>query len=178
MAVGTRSLLFGAHQCAIHPLFVAAAWVRLYGWRDLWRWQLWLCFVVHDWGYWGCGEMDGPDGERHPERGARIAYHLAGPRWGAFCAGHSRTFARLVGINTSRLMRADKLATVLYPLWLYAALCWLSGEWVEYRDRWVGAGTYPGRADDGVRAWGRHLQANWARFRDQNATAGKAYGHE
>ena len=31
MKIGTRSVLFGAHQFATHPWFVAAAWWRLYG---------------------------------------------------------------------------------------------------------------------------------------------------
>ena len=178
MNVGTKSLLWGSHQFVIHPIFVAFAWVRLYGWRDLWRWQLWLCIVVHDWGYWGCVSMDGDDGLRHPERGAKIAYHLAGPLWGAFSAGHSRSYAAEIGIATSRLMRADKLGTALYPLWLYALLCSLSGEWIEYRDRWVAAGTYPGASSDGVRAFSQHFQANWARFLDPNAVAGRAFGAE
>jgi hypothetical protein len=34
MTVGTRSVLYGAHQFAIHPWFVAAAWWRLYGLRE------------------------------------------------------------------------------------------------------------------------------------------------
>ncbi len=37
--VGTRSLLFGAHQFAIHPWFVAAAWWRLYGSRVAWSYD-------------------------------------------------------------------------------------------------------------------------------------------
>lgn len=29
MRVGTKSILFGAHQFLLHPLFVAWAWTRL-----------------------------------------------------------------------------------------------------------------------------------------------------
>jgi len=68
--VGTRSVLFGAHCWAIHPLFVAAAWTQLYGFPTDPR--LWLAFAVHDLGYWGKPDMDGPAGETHPELGARI----------------------------------------------------------------------------------------------------------
>ena len=31
MTAGTMSLLMGGHQFFIHPIFVAAAWIRLYG---------------------------------------------------------------------------------------------------------------------------------------------------
>lgn len=98
--------------------------------------------------------------------------------WYWHCAAHSRTYAKRLDVPASHLMRADKLATALYPLWLYALLVWLSGEYREYRDRWVAAGTYPGRADDGPLAYCRHLQANWARFRDLSAPEGRAYGYE
>ena len=45
MNIGTKSLLYGAHQFALHPFFVALAWRRLYG-----RWprdpRIWLAFLV------------------------------------------------------------------------------------------------------------------------------------
>ena len=31
MKIGTKSLLFGAHQFVLHPLFLALAWWKLYG---------------------------------------------------------------------------------------------------------------------------------------------------
>lgn len=189
MRIGTKSLLYGSHQFILHPLYLAVAWRRLYRrWPRGWR--LWVAIVAHDWGYWGAPEMDGPVGRLHPHGGAQLVARLATlgrkpryrqfhyRRWYEFAACHSRTYASLLNLPASPLMRADKLATALYPNWLYVALCWLSGEWVEYRDRWVAAGTYPGRADDGVVAWSRHLQANWARFRDVNAREGRAYGDE
>jgi hypothetical protein len=129
--------------------------------------------------------MDGAVGETHPMGGARLVARIAAGRdqrayrfWYEFTAGHSRSYARRIGIPTSPLMRADKLATALYPRPLYAALCWLSGEWREYLQRWQEAGTYPGRPDDSVWAWAGHLQANWSRFKDINAHKGKAYGGE
>ena len=75
LPVGTRSLLFGVHQFALHPLFVLWAWRRLYGSlpRD---WRVWVVILIHDWGYWGCKDMDGPEGKWHPWGGAKIAARL------------------------------------------------------------------------------------------------------
>ncbi len=151
MTVGTKSLLFGVHQFVLHPLFVAWAWWRLYGFP--WHPALWICILVHDWGYWGKPNMDGPEGERHPELGARLASHLLddpprlhyshaklstthqdhwiGP-WGQFCLFHSRHYAKKHGHPFSRLCVADKYAICLYPAWLYLALAWSTGELREY----------------------------------------------
>jgi len=71
LPVGSRSLLFGVHQFIWHPITVAVAWRKLYG-----KWPTFLeslCIVVHDWGYWGCPNMDGEQGKRHPVRGACLA---------------------------------------------------------------------------------------------------------
>ncbi len=184
--VGTKSLIFGAHQFVLHPLFVALAWRRLHGSlpRDP---CIWVALVVHDWGYWGLGDMDGEEGQHHPLRGANLMGRLFDRGqtdtcwegdWWRFTGSHSRTFAAIWDLPHSPLMAADKLAAALYPRWLYALLCWLSGEYIEYRDRWVAAGTYPGRADDGAWAYCRHLQRNWARFKVPGAAAGRAYGGE
>lgn len=70
MKIGTKSVLFGAHQFLIHPWFVAWAWWKLYGFPFDPR--LWVAFFVHDLGYWGKPNMDGPEGERHVEFGADI----------------------------------------------------------------------------------------------------------
>jgi hypothetical protein len=75
MKIGTKSLLYGGHQFAIHPWVLAYSWYKLYGWGgypNLWNWRLWIAFIVHDWGYWGKPNMDGPEGERHVELGAKI----------------------------------------------------------------------------------------------------------
>jgi hypothetical protein len=69
MNVGTKSVLFGIHAFWLHPWFVAAAWWKLYGFP--WDPRLWVAFFVHDIGYWGSPNMDGPEGERHPEIAAR-----------------------------------------------------------------------------------------------------------
>lgn len=77
MTVGTKSVLFGAHCFLYHGLAVAVAWWKLYRWSpafDGCRWpaildpRAWLVFFVHDLGYIGLPDMDGPTtGERHPE---------------------------------------------------------------------------------------------------------------
>lgn len=72
--VGTRSILFGAHCFLIHPWFVALAWYRLYGFP--WDPRLWVAFFVHDLGYWGKPNMDGPEGKTHPELGGRVMHKL------------------------------------------------------------------------------------------------------
>lgn len=68
--VGTRSVLYGAHCWFLHPWFVAWAWWKLYGFP--WDPRLWVAFFVHDLGYVGKPNMDGPEGEEHPRLGARI----------------------------------------------------------------------------------------------------------
>ncbi len=74
MSIGTRSLLFGVHQFILHPIFLFIAWWRLYGFP--WDPRLWVAFFVHDLGYFGKPNMDGPEGEEHPILGARIVEYL------------------------------------------------------------------------------------------------------
>lgn len=160
--VGTRSILFGVHQFVLHPLTIARAWFKLYGFskqligtEDRWvdhgslapgggyaRYnvfasilhpRLWLAFIVHDLGYWGSPNMDGPEGERHPEVGARIMWRITRSRaWHDFVLYHSRFLAKRCGAQPSTLCIADKLAIVLPPRWLYLFLARLSGEVHEY----------------------------------------------
>lgn len=133
MKIGTKSLLFGVHQFALHPLFVALAWWKLYGFPiDL---RLWVAFVVHDWGYWGLPNMDGREGEMHVELGAQImhAFDAAGSRrWMDFSLYHSRFRAKQDGQNPSRLCMADKLVPALMPAWIYLPMSRASGEIHEY----------------------------------------------
>jgi hypothetical protein len=70
MKMGTRSVLYGVHNPLLHSWFVAAAWWQLDGFP--WDPRLWVAFFVHDFGYWGKPNMDGPEGEGHPELGAKI----------------------------------------------------------------------------------------------------------
>ena len=136
MNVGTKSILFGVHQFVLHPLFVLRAWLILY---EKWPcpYEL-LAIMTHDLGYWGAKNMDGEEGERHPEVAARwwdpsllndasfkskVAHEIL---------GHSRFYAAKQGTGLSKLFRADKLASALYPKWLYLLLSNLSGEIHEY----------------------------------------------
>lgn len=130
MKIGTKSLLFGAHQFILHPLFVFAAWWKLYGFpRDP---RLWIAFLVHDWGYWGSPNMDGSEGERHTELGADICGTLFGDRWRDFCRYHSRFLAVRDHQSFSRLCVADKLSICLMPAWLYLHIARWSGEITGY----------------------------------------------
>jgi hypothetical protein len=159
MRLGTKSLLYGAHQFLIHPLFVMVAWWKLYGFP--WDLRLWVAFLVHDWGYWGCRDMDGDEGKNHIWTGAKImgalfdhTYPLArwytrligglcawiwGPRpenetWFTLAFYHSRTIAKRYDTEPSRLCVADKLAVALEPSWLYLPRVWATGELAEYMD--------------------------------------------
>lgn len=162
MKIGTRSLLFGAHQFLIHPWFVAEAWRRLFGFP--WDPRLWVLFFVHDLGYWGKPNMDGPEGEEHPILGARIMalfdghwpirpyfavgssgsvaalWECRGGRrlmggWARLSLYHSRFLSKQHGQAVSKFCYADKLAIALTPAWLYLPLVRASGEVHEYMKR-------------------------------------------
>ena len=130
MKVGTKSLLFGAHQVFLHPWFVFAAWWKLYGFP--YDPRLWIVFVIHDWGYWGKPNMDGEEGDTHPEWAADIMRRLFGHEWYLLCLLHSRFYAKKMGRNPSRLCAADKLACCFEPWWLYIPRAWATGEIHEY----------------------------------------------
>ncbi len=160
MRVGTKSILFGAHQFLIHPIIVARAWWILYGFP--WDPRLWVAFFVHDLGYLGSRDMDGEEGEAHVFLGAKIMgwlfdrrewrgdwdllprlfNRLCGYRqlgggtncsWYCLSFSHSRFMAKRYGISPSRLCFADKLAIALEPWWLYLPRVKLTGEILEYR---------------------------------------------
>jgi len=157
MKIGTRSLLFGAHQFVIHPLFVAWAWWKLYGFpRDP---RLWIAFLIHDWGYWGKPNMDGPEGEKHPQLGASIMHRLFdrpfSHKWFSFCRYHSRFLAKKDGQPYSRLCVADKFAIALQPWWCYLPMVWLTGELKEYM---IGKATRISAEERSPRQWYLTLQ--------------------
>ena len=139
MRLGTKSLLFGCHQFALHPLFVLVAWWRLYGWAS---WRMIIAIIIHDWGYLGCETMDGPDGEEHPKAPAfwcfhRMKTHRKDEPWavvGREIFYHSRYLSKQYDTEPSRLCWADKLGTAMYPTPLWVTLAWLSGELYEYMD--------------------------------------------
>ncbi len=143
MPMGRRSLLFGAHQFLIHPIFLAAAWVKLYGFNtvkdpyvgevSLANPLLWLSFIVHDWGYFFCTQMDDEIGEQHPNTGAIILYQLTGSwEWYDFVLFHSRFLAKRANKPYSLLCVADKLSVALEPSWLYLPRVKATGEIKEY----------------------------------------------
>lgn len=172
MQIGTKSLLFGAHQVVLHPLFLALAWWKLYGFP--WDPRLWVAFLVHDWGYWGKANMDGDEGQRHPELGGRIMARLFGREWGDFTRLHSRYYAKLEGREPSRLCAADKLVLLITPRWIYLPLVQLTGEADEYRAlfaAWRGVDTVTIEEwYDGLRA---HWQAEVCRLAPETAYARK-----
>jgi hypothetical protein len=130
MKIGTKSILFGAHCFFIHPWFVALAYWRLYGFpADV---RLWVAFFVHDLGYWGKPNMDGPEGEEHVRFGSWLMTKLFGDEWGYFCLLHSRFYAKKHDLDYSELCVADKLALAMTPRWLYLIQTNLTGEISEY----------------------------------------------
>jgi len=129
MKVGTKSVLYGAHCFFLHPFFVAAAWTKLYGFP--FDPCLWVAFFVHDLGYWGKPNMDGPEGETHVERGSKIM-GIFGREWAEFSMYHSRYYAKRNGAQPSKLCFADKLSFALTPRWLYLPMVNATGEIHEY----------------------------------------------
>jgi hypothetical protein len=160
MKMGTKSVLYGAHCFFLHPWFVAAAWWKLYGFpRDP---RLWVAFFVHDLGYLGKPNMDGPEGENHVYFGAKVMRWLfdysplkgkllnflaelldwqfgATPStewvstdWYCFSFYHSRFMSKRYHVQPSKLCYADKLSVALTPAWLYLPMVHWTGEIHEY----------------------------------------------
>lgn len=133
MKVGTRSVLFGVHQFVIHPLLVLYAWLIIY--RSFPKLAELLAILSHDLGYLGMPNMDGKEGSSHPELAAKFwrgRFGEFGNKVAVIILGHSRFHAAANGLPLSRLFKPDKLATALYPIWLYLILANLSGEIKEY----------------------------------------------
>ncbi len=131
MLTGRKSLLFGVHQFIWHPITVFLAWRRLYGRPN---WKEFVCIVIHDWGYWFAPNMDGEEGEKHPEFAARLAYRWLGMDYHDICLFHSRHYARNLKRKPSKLCWADKLSILYEPWWWYLPRAWLSAELWEYRE--------------------------------------------
>jgi hypothetical protein len=137
MKIGTKSLLFGVHAFWWHPIVVGLAWRKLYRrWPN--REQL-IAVCLHDWGYWGCLNIDGQEGRLHPERGARIGCWVAqkiGAYWPtvqSLILGHSREYAKRHGVCVSVLCWPDKYSVRYEPRWFYLLRSKLSGELNEFR---------------------------------------------
>lgn len=129
MTLGTRSLLYGRHQFLLHPLFVTAAWWKLYG---LPPFTVVVAIFLHDLGLWGCEKMDDEHGEWHPARSARWLRKLGWYAEANEVLYHSRFLSRQLKERPSKLCWADKLGTAMYPVWLWTFLASLSGELAEY----------------------------------------------
>ncbi len=167
MNVGTKSLLFGVHQFKIHPVTVLLAWHELYGWPN---WKETICILIHDWGYWGCRDMDGEEGKKHPECAAKWAHrHLDKKRrrqmpryeYHDLCLYHSRHCAKNHNTEPSKLCWADKLSCKYDPWWLYLPRAVLSGEIYEYRQAAADFGAVPLSASH--LEWYRWAQARMVR---------------
>jgi hypothetical protein len=130
MSIGTKSILIGVHQFLWHPITVLLAWVDLFGWPKPWEV---FCIFIHDIGYLGKPNMDGEEGRKHPELGAKIAGFLFGEKARRECLGHSRSCAEKHQIPTSRLCWADKWSTMFDPSHWYWLRGTASGEIKEYR---------------------------------------------
>lgn len=135
MTRGTKSVIFGVHNPLIHGIFVCISWILVYGRFP--RLHELTAIFFHDIGYIGCLEMDGPDGETHPERSTKIIGKLSSKSNAALplMLFHSRTYSDKLGQKPSDLCLPDKLSTLLYPEVLYIALGRLSGEIDEYKHR-------------------------------------------
>jgi hypothetical protein len=156
MKIGTRSLLFGVHQCLWHPLTVAFAWRKLYRKWPNW-WQA-IAILFHDLGYWGKENIDGAAGREHPRFGAvltgkvvlRLGYwarrlrgrehspslyfaFLTACKAEELALGHSREMSKKRGVRPSQLCWADKASVFYDPKWFYLLRGKLSGETNEFR---------------------------------------------
>jgi len=153
MKIGTRSVLFGVHQFLWHPLTVVLAWRKLYGcWP---RREELVAIAMHDVGYWGCPNIDGPEGRLHPERGARWTSRVArwfgwDGDWGCVLAlFHSREYAkRHGGGQVSTLCWPDKYSVTFEPKWFFLLRANLSGEIAEFKANAVRAGHLPAGVTD------------------------------
>jgi hypothetical protein len=167
MKIGTKSLLFGAHQFLWHPFIVFLAWLDLY--RRIPGWKIIVCIILHDIGYFGLSNMEGWEGKRHSEYSAAFVSGLFsekityGPivfhgKYGRMVAFHSRETALRHGEEPSDLCWPDKRCVKYDPWWLYLPRVILSGEIHEYRKAAADAGLFP--LDKPNREW-----YEWARER-------------
>lgn len=165
MKIGTKSVLFGAHCFFLHPIFVAIAWIKLYGFPFDPR--IWIAFFVHDLGYWGKPNMDGPEGEKHVEFGAKIM-RMFGEEWADFALYHSRYYAKKNDAQPSKLCFADKLSFCVTPRWLYLPMVNATGEINEYIKNAKKAETKHWKPIEGQKEWHRQLKIYMYRWVDEH----------
>jgi len=162
--VGTKSLIFGVHSVIWHPLTVLFAWVHLYGlpnYREV------LCIFIHDWGYFGCADMDDEEGSMHPELAGKIARKFFGVTYGDLCLYHSRRYSECQGKLPSRLCYADKLSIAYDPMWLYLLRANLTGELPMYREASDTHGMFP--RDRSNKEWFIWLRAHMVEIGNSGA---------
>lgn len=132
MTTGTKSLLFGVHQVFLHPIFVELAWRKLYGPPTM---KERVAIVIHDWGYFGCDDLENESGEQHPMWAATfIRTYLGWEEIASLCERHSRFLCRRMNAEPSKLCWADKLASAIMPTTLWVGLARLSGELAQYME--------------------------------------------
>jgi len=131
-----RRIRIGTRMVPRHVHVDGGGFYRFPEQRDVYTWlldpRLWVAFIVHDIGYLGKPNLDGPEGETHPEVGAAIMRRLFGEPWGEFVLTHSRYYAKKLGKDVSPLCFADKWAIILEPSWLYLPRVWVTGELAEF----------------------------------------------
>lgn len=161
MRVGTKSVLYGAHCFLLHPIFVAIAWTRLFGFPLDPR--IWIAFFVHDLGYIGKPNMDGIEGETHVELGAKIM-SVFGKEWSDFSRFHSRYYAKKFGAKPSKLCFADKLSFACTPSWLYLPMVNATGEINEYLQKAKKSESKHWKPVDGQHLWHYQLRRYMMRW--------------
>lgn len=169
MRTGTKSVLFGVHCFFIHPMFVLAGWIKLYGFP--WHPLIWLSILIHDWGYFSCKNMDDNNGEMHPYWGSYVVGVFGGKKWADFCLLHSRFLARRLNETPSKLCFADKYSIILTPAWLYIILGRFSGEIYEYIELSKKGKFAYQKADycfKNMESWYKCLQSEIKEWIDQN----------
>ena len=175
MKVGTKSLLYGVHAFWLHPIMVAIAWIKLFGFP--FSIPIWTSFFVHDLGYWGKPNMDGKEGETHVILGAYIMHRLFDEilhsktyknsndlyKWYDFTLYHSRFYAKTNDHPISKLCIADKYAFCVCPKWIYLPMARWSGEIYEYMDENKNRSGHSYKGEDD---WFEHVRVfmeNWVK---------------
>lgn len=130
MKIGTLSFLFGVHNPIFHTKYVYKAWKSLYGKPTF---KEFICILIHDIGYLGCGALDGTEDHNHPELGGKLAGKLFGEEYRLLCLGHSRHYCKTSGITPSKLCFADKLSIQYENKKWYLLRAKLTGELKWYR---------------------------------------------
>lgn len=174
--VGTRSLIFGVHNVFYHPFTVYKAWLKLYGRPSL---KETICIITHDWGYINCQNIDGEEGQNHPELAGRISRKLFGSKYEKLCLCHSRNYAKKISQQPSKLCYADKLSIAYETWWTYLPRAWLSGELKEYRLNSATSNLVPITVSN--REWFHRIQAYYTEIvesaiTDNNDTLNRQWG--